>query len=82
MIRVFFFAQVREQVGVNELLLNSAENRDVTELLANLQGRGDNWQKSLGQANLLVAVNQVMSHRSQQLHSGDEVAFFPPVTGG
>ena len=82
MIRVLFFAKVRDQLGISEIDVTCDENRNVQQLLTNLQGKGDLWKTALGQNNLLVAVNQVMSRPSQTLESGDEVAFFPPVTGG
>lgn len=82
MIKVLFFAQIREQLGCNELQMPCNENYNVEMLLNNLQARDANWQHVLSKANLLVAVNQTMSSKSALLKSGDEVAFFPPVTGG
>ena len=82
MIKVLFFAQVRDQLGTAELQVPSSENDDVETLLANLKARGNEWQKVLSKTTLLVAVNQSMTKSNPSLKSGDEVAFFPPVTGG
>lgn len=82
MIKVLFFAQLRDQLGTAELSLSSDENPDVGTLLDNLKARDPLWHKHLSQGTVMVAVNQVISQKSASLSSGDEVAFFPPVTGG
>jgi molybdopterin synthase sulfur carrier subunit len=82
MINVLFFAQIRDQLGVSELQLPSSENNDLTTLLNNLKLRDNNWLSVLSKGSLMVAVNQTMRSDNVPLCSGDEVAFFPPVTGG
>ena len=44
--------------------------------------RGDKWALALESGKLLVAVKQTLVPLYTPLHDGDEVAFFPPVTGG
>ncbi len=74
MIKVLFFAQVRELVNTDSLTLDgSFEN--VAALRAHLAAQGDRWA-------LLAAVNQTLVELTHPLADGDEVAFFPPVTGG
>lgn len=83
MITVVYFAQVRERLGLErEELPWGAELSDVSALLALLSSRGAIWSEVLQTENLLVAVNQEMADRGLELQDGDEVAFFPPVTGG
>ncbi len=83
MLRVLFFARVREQLGCDSLELPwSTGHATVEALLSSLQQRGPNWQAALGQPNLVVAVNQQIADSAARLQAGDEVAFFPPVTGG
>ncbi|HEY7865616.1 MAG TPA: molybdopterin converting factor subunit 1 [Psychromonas sp.] len=82
MIKVLFFAQIRDQLGVSELQVPSAENNDLTALIKNLKARNNNWSSVLSKGTLMVAVNQTMRSDNVPLCSGDEVAFFPPVTGG
>ncbi|MEH6453652.1 MAG: molybdopterin converting factor subunit 1 [Psychromonas sp.] len=82
MIKVLFFAQIRDQLGVSELQMPSEENHDVVTLLENLQARDKHWLSVLSKGKLMVAVNQTMSAQNEKLKEGDEVAFFPPVTGG
>lgn len=81
MIQVKFFAQVRELVGESALSL-PADYPDAEALRAALVARGDKWALALGADSLLVAVNQVLVSLETPLKDGDEVAFFPPVTGG
>lgn len=83
MIRVLFFARLREQLGESRLDLPVEEaGASVGELLENLRDRDPRWSEALGAANLLCAVNQEQAARSDKLSDGDEVAFYPPVTGG
>ncbi|BBW20996.1 TPA: molybdopterin synthase sulfur carrier subunit [Enterobacter kobei] len=81
MIKVLFFAQVRELVNTDSLTLEgSFEN--VAALRAHLAAQGERWALALDQSKLLAAVNQTLVEFSHPLTAGDEVAFFPPVTGG
>ncbi|WP_413730737.1 molybdopterin synthase sulfur carrier subunit [Sodalis sp. RH22] len=81
MITVLFFAQVRERVGVESLRLDD-DYGSVEALRLSLMARGDRWAQALDADQLLTAVNQALVPREHPLASGDEVAFFPPVTGG
>ncbi len=81
MIKVLFFAQTRELVGVGELEVE-AQYRTAEELRASLCEQGEPWQQALQAGRLLVAINQTISPLESEIHDGDEVAFFPPVTGG
>ncbi|BDA14379.1 molybdopterin synthase sulfur carrier subunit [Aeromonas caviae] len=81
MIKVLFFAQVRELVGCDELSL-PCDYASADALRAALSERGDKWALALEAGKLLVAVNQTLVPLDTPLHDGDEVAFFPPVTGG
>ncbi|WP_207061701.1 molybdopterin converting factor subunit 1 [Motiliproteus sp. SC1-56] len=78
-----FFASIREQLGTDaETLELAAELNTVQALIDHLRTRGEPWASVLAAEQLLVAVNQEMAERSAVIKSGDEVAFFPPVTGG
>lgn len=82
MIQVLFFAQVRELLGTAKIEY-SADNIDTAETLrAALAVTDDKWAKVLTSDKLLVAINQTMSQWDSPVKDGDEVAFFPPVTGG
>ncbi|MBD9645656.1 MULTISPECIES: molybdopterin synthase sulfur carrier subunit [Pantoea] len=81
MIKVLFFAQVRELTGTASLDLQP-DYADVATLRAALAEKGDRWALALESGKLLAAVNQTLVPMSHPLRAGDEVAFFPPVTGG
>lgn len=81
MIKVLFFAQVRELVGVDALELD-ATFPTVDALRQQLASRGDRWALALEEGKLLAAVNQTLVSMDHAVADGDEVAFFPPVTGG
>ena len=83
-IRILYFAGLREQVGTRgEDLEVSPEITTVAGLRAQLMARGGAWQAALAQGRALrVAVNQEMAQPTTPVRAGDEIAFFPPVTGG
>jgi molybdopterin synthase sulfur carrier subunit len=81
MINILFFAQVRELTGCDRLTLES-EFSSVEALRAHLAQRSERWLLALEEGKLLAAVNQTLVSFDTPLADGDEVAFFPPVTGG
>ena len=83
-ISVHFFAELREQLGQEQLLLElkAIGGHTLQDLRTHLQGLDARWDQVLSSPNLLMAVNQQMARPGQLLKAGDEVAFFPPVTGG
>ncbi|MCW2258213.1 molybdopterin synthase sulfur carrier subunit [Providencia alcalifaciens] len=81
MITVLFFAQVRELVGTDRLEL-SEHYPNVESLRQSLVKRSDRWALALEDGKLLTAVNQSFVPTTHPLMDGDEIAFFPPVTGG
>lgn len=83
MINVLFFAQVRELLGEGSIKVEASDvTRTAEGLRAQLAAKDDKWAKVLASDKLLVAVNQTISSWDSPVEDGDEVAFFPPVTGG
>ncbi len=84
MMQIIYFGRLREQLqSSGEKLEYSAKSGSVRGLLEQLCQRGEPWASALdGRATVLVAVNQEMAGAETALADGDEVAFFPPVTGG
>jgi len=83
-VKVLFFAALREQLGTagEEIELPSSVGT-VAALRGYLRGRGGAWELALADGKLVrMAVNQDMAQPSAAIKAGDEVAFFPPVTGG
>lgn len=82
-IRVLYFAGIREQVGrATEEVILPDRGTTVGELQAHIAARGGNWNALASGKCLRAAVNQRMAQAETLVGDGDEVAFFPPVTGG
>lgn len=82
MIKVLFFAKLSEQLGVRELQVEASLANDTDQLFDYLLNYQADWKGVLSSQPWLKAVNQTMSSDLVLLTSGDEVAYFPPVTGG
>ncbi len=82
--KLLYFAWVRQTIGVAEEEVEPPENvRDVAGLLDWLRTRGPNYQRALASLDLVkVAVNQDFARLTDPVAPTDEVALFPPVTGG
>jgi len=84
MITVLYFASLREQIGRASEQMECPEGvTNIGELRAYLVARGLPWSQTLD-ADVLVmtSLNQSMAAASAQINESDEIAFFPPVTGG
>ena len=82
-IKVLFFAGLREALGVgSESLALPAGIGTVGALRDHLAARGEAWSALATTKNLRAAVNQQMVGPDAAVKPGDEIAFFPPVTGG
>ncbi len=84
MIKILYFASLRDRLGISgedfELSENSA---DIATLKAQLAQRGGKWAEIFAVDELvLAAVNQEMAQADATIDDGDEIGFFPPVTGG
>ncbi|MCY1347201.1 Molybdopterin synthase sulfur carrier subunit [compost metagenome] len=83
MIRVQYFARYREQLGLEEEALPWTPSlSSLGDLHRLLLKRGQQWTATLGEANLMCARNQDLCSLEEPLQDGDEIAFFPTVTGG
>lgn len=82
-IRILYFASLRERVGQeSEELVLPDEIDTVGKLRVHIAARGAQWDAFAAGKALRAAVNQRMAPAETALGEGDEVAFFPPVTGG
>jgi sulfur-carrier protein len=83
MLKICFFARLREVLGTGNESLPMESISDVASLLTLLQSRGGVWADELRiEKSLQVAINHEIATLDSRLKEGDEVAFFPPVTGG
>ncbi len=84
MIKILFFAWLRERAGTAEEMLILPQNvTTLGDLITHLRTRGGGIEAAFATPHLVrAAVNQVFATPQTRLAPGDEVAFFPPVTGG
>ncbi|MEW8426699.1 MAG: molybdopterin converting factor subunit 1 [Candidatus Thiodiazotropha sp.] len=83
MIQVLFFARFREELGVESEQIEMSDPSCTGDLLHLLRGRGEAWARLFAEdQRVMMAVNQELADKNTPLKAGDEVAFFPPVTGG
>lgn len=83
MIKILYFARLRDELGVGQESMELPETVQNTEQLRSwLCRRGLQWQAALHTDGLFVAVDQTVVDWQQPLKGSEEVAFFPPVTGG
>ena len=82
MIRILYFASLKERLGVPAETLEDFPST-LAGLRAQLVARDGVWAEVFADGQrVLAAVNQEMAADQQTLRDGDEVGFFPPVTGG
>jgi molybdopterin synthase sulfur carrier subunit len=83
MIQLRYFARLRESLGIGDEQIELPDGvHDLPGLTCWLQARDDNWAAALADSRLHVAINQEIVKPDAALSDGDEVAWFPPVTGG
>lgn len=82
MITLQYFARYREHLGTGQEQLPWDESLGSLRAVRDaLVARGDAWAV-LGESRLMCARNQELCSLDEPVADGDEVAFFPPVTGG
>ena len=87
-IRIKLFATLREALGESEFDLSLAtlvpneKPVDVAAVKALLSQRGVDWNEALNQPNVVHALNHKVVFTDAPIAEGDELAFFPPMTGG
>ena len=81
MIKVLFFAQVRELVGTDATEV-AADFPTVEALRQHMAAQSDRWALALEDGKLLAAVSHTLVRADHPLTDVYEIYFFPPVTGG
>ena len=82
MITVKFFASFRERLGKEEMTIDANAISTVADIVDSFSTTLPKWIDVVGDNNVLCAVNHTIVDISSPVNDGDEVAFFPPVTGG
>jgi molybdopterin synthase sulfur carrier subunit len=81
---ILYFASLAETLGMkSEQIELPAECKTIADLVQLLIARGEPFADAFGgSTRILVAINQEMSEPATDITNSDEIAFFPPVTGG
>lgn len=83
MIKVLFFARLRETLGVADLQLEtSPQLHTIADLIQLLSERDTSFAEALASPQIVCACNHEVVQRHAPINDGDEIAFYPPVTGG
>ncbi|WP_283787711.1 molybdopterin converting factor subunit 1 [Bermanella sp. WJH001] len=82
MIKVLFFAQLRELLKTNEIILDKIQACSIEELKKSIISTHPQWAVHLTNHAIMTSVNQTLVSSDHIVKENDEVAFFPPVTGG
>jgi len=86
MLKILFFGQLKEIIKTEsleiEIIQSGKQLNTVAKLRSLLQAKGEVWNEYLAYGKALVAVNQEITNDDTVLNDADEIAFFPPVTGG
>ena len=84
-INILFFAGIREMFGIHEKCIEIKESKTSPEKLLKFLSEKEqgSWVELLNSKDSIrVAINQEISNWGDSLKDGDELAFFPPITGG
>ena len=84
MITILYFASLREQLNLDREQLDRPDGvSTVGDLRKWLCRRGAPWSVLLAEESLvMMSLNHAMTDTEATISDGDEIAFFPPVTGG
>lgn len=84
MIRILYFARLRDRLKQDAEQMDLPPGvSDVNALMQHLRQRGGVWTEIFAPDQpVLCALNQEMAKLDTPLKDGDEIGFFPPVTGG
>jgi sulfur-carrier protein len=83
MITILYFARLKEALGTNSEQIESSGMTTVDDVRAVLAAREGAWEHEFAEGRAVrAAVNQDLAAGDTSVKDGDEVAFFPPVTGG
>ncbi|HEY8119586.1 MAG TPA: molybdopterin converting factor subunit 1 [Methylophilaceae bacterium] len=83
-ITVLYFARLKESLKYSTEEISLPESvSNITSLKSHLASRGGAWQEMFsGRQQVRAAINHALVTNDAAIKAGDEVAFFPPVTGG
>ena len=83
-VKLLYFAKLREALGIDQEEIDiKSDIKTLAELIAFLKLRGNQWQTIFNMSSSFrMAVNQELVEVNHTINANDEIAFFPPITGG
>ncbi|MDH3527265.1 MAG: MoaD/ThiS family protein [Gammaproteobacteria bacterium] len=83
MVQLCYFSSLREALGTGDGQVElPGEINDLAGLTSWRQSRNDTWRQALADTRLHVAINHQIVNTNVPVNNGDEITWFPPVTGG
>lgn len=84
MLKVLYFSWIREKIGCSEETFDLPDGvSTIAELLEYLSLKGPGYAEAFNDLSIVrVAVNEEYANFGTRLSAGDDIALFPPVTGG
>ena len=81
---VKYFSWIKEHIGKSEEVIDlPTDITTIKELISYLENLNDNYRSAFEKKNLIkIAINKSYSSLDDKIDNNDEIAFFPPVTGG
>ena len=82
--KILYFSWIREKIGTSSEEIPFSKNiSNINELINALKKISDNHRKAFtDKKSIRVAINKSFASFESKIHPEDEIAFFPPVTGG
>lgn len=82
--KLIYFAWIRERLGIEEEVIDLPDHiKTVSDILEWQKGRDDLFAYAFEQtASIRVALDQFHAEHSDPINKAEEIAFFPPMTGG
>ena len=82
--KILYFAWLRQRIGTGEETVDLPDGVVTAEGLVDwLRGRGPGYEEAFRDTSAIkLAINQEFADLTAAVAENDEVAFFPPVTGG
>lgn len=80
--KVIYFASVKQTIGIAEESIEIKQQISVNDLIKILKKKNSQYNLALNSSSVQCAVNCKFVNKSHIVKNTDEVAFFPPVTGG
>ena len=79
-----YFSWIKEHIGKSEEIIELPDNvTTISELINYLNNLNDGYKKVFEKKDLIkIAVNKTYCSVETKINNNDEIAFFPPVTGG